>query len=64
MTEKVLSPQENRIQNEIQKGKITFIRHNRAGDILNVIRKQKPQIRYRKRFVFYTGLFVKQKVNR
>lgn len=44
MTEKVLSPQENRIQNEIQKGKITFIRHNRAGDILNVIRKQKPQI--------------------
>ena len=44
MSEKILSPQEKRIQSEIKDNVIKFQRKNRAADILQEIRSKKPVV--------------------
>ena len=50
--EKVLSPQEERIQNEIEQKVTPFRKPNRAADILKKVRSQKPQIDVERGYYF------------
>lgn len=58
MSVKVLSPQEERIANELNKKVIKFKRPNRAGDILKEIRAAKPKIDV-ERGLYFTEAFKK-----
>ncbi|QIB68026.1 glycyl radical protein [Aminipila butyrica] len=54
--EKILSPQEERLQDEIKNNVKTFRNRSRAADILNTVRNAKPQIDV-ERGLFFTQSF-------